>query len=226
MPSTRVNGSPSTTIRSANVPESPRRGCRARTSARLGCQHGLPLPAGREPAPPRPRAGVGDLLTTSAGESESAWRRPPAAVRLVVADRGPVDDPDPAEGHPALGGQPRVLVDHADPGRRTADRTPRRPRVSCWRSRCVRAVSSSTSGPSRACRATRCGPPAPADSKAAATSSAPTDTAAARRLTNTRALIASPGSGRPAGRPRSPWRRPSTVPTVRAVGAVPRQKTS
>ena len=119
MPSMRVNGSPSTTIRSANVPESPSSKLQAtnfRSEARL--QDGLPLDAGREAgAAAAAEPGVGDLLDhLGGGERQRPAQPGPAAVGLVVGDRGRVDHPDPGEAHPALRGQPGVLVDHADAG--------------------------------------------------------------------------------------------------------------
>ncbi len=82
-------------------------------------QDGAPLDAGREAgAAASPQAGVGDFLDhLGRGERQRPAQPGPAAVRLVVGDRGRVDQPDPGEAHPALRGQPGVLVDHPDAGR-------------------------------------------------------------------------------------------------------------
>ena len=81
-------------------------------------QDGLPLDAGREAgAAAAAEPGVGDLLDhLGGGERQRPAQPGPAAVGLVVGDRGRVDQPDPGEAHPALRGQPRVLVDHSDAG--------------------------------------------------------------------------------------------------------------
>ena len=78
MPSTRVNGSPSTTIRSANVPESPSSKLQATNFSSEGASRTVChlMPAGK-PAPPRPRSPESvTSWTTSAGESDSARRSP------------------------------------------------------------------------------------------------------------------------------------------------------
>ena len=79
-------------------------------------EDGLPLDAGREAgatATAQPR--VGDLLDDlGGGEGQRPPEPDPATVGLVVGDRGRVDDADPREAHPALRGEPGVLVDDAD----------------------------------------------------------------------------------------------------------------
>ncbi len=78
MPSTSVNGSPSTIIRSANVPESPSSKLQAtnfRSDAVSRTVFHL-MPAGK-PAPPRPRSPESvTSWTTASGESDSALRSP------------------------------------------------------------------------------------------------------------------------------------------------------
>ena len=73
------------------------------------------MPAGKPGAAAAAQAGVGDLLDDLGGGERQRPAEPgPAAVGLVVGDRGRVDHADPREAHPLLRGQPRVLVDHAD----------------------------------------------------------------------------------------------------------------
>ncbi len=102
IPSTSVNGSPSTTIRSAKVPESPSSklhatNFRSESVSRTVCHL---IPAGK-PAPPRPRSPESATsCTTCAGASDSALRRPaqpPCARR--PRDRRRVHDAHPGEAH-------------------------------------------------------------------------------------------------------------------------------
>ena len=82
----------------------------------VGLEDGLPLDAGREAgATAAAQPGVGDLLDDLGGGERQRPAQPgPAAVGLVVGDRGRVDHADPGEAHALLRGQPGVLVDHAD----------------------------------------------------------------------------------------------------------------
>ena len=212
MPSIRVNGSPSTTIRSANVPESPSSKLQAtnfRSDGRL--EDGLPLDAGREAgAAAAAQSGVGDLLDDLGGGQRERPPQPgPASVRLVVGDRGGVDDADAREADPPLGGRARG----ARRPRRWLTASPRQDRgdlvggdvgvadAARRRSRPRRAARA------RACRASRCARHcAPAASKAAATSSAPTETAAASPGTKTLVVEA-----------------PSSPPLRQRVDAIARQ---
>ena len=78
IPSTSVNGSPSRSIRSAKVPESPSSKLQATNRRSAGVSRTVfhLIPAGN-PAPPRPRSPESvTSWTTSAAESDRARRNP------------------------------------------------------------------------------------------------------------------------------------------------------
>ena len=119
MPSMSVNGSPSMSMRSANVPLSPSSALQQTnfsSSAHSSTVFHL-MPAGN-PAPPRPRSPDSvTSATTSAGAISRARRRPARPPWLDSRRAKRIDHADPGEGDPGLRRQPGQFLDQAEPQR-------------------------------------------------------------------------------------------------------------
>ena len=109
MPSMSENGSPSMSMRSENVPESPSSALQAMyfCAACWSCTVCHLMPVGNA-APPRPRKPESvTARTMSSGGIASAVLRPDvAAMRDVVVEVGRIDDPEARAGEPLLAAQP------------------------------------------------------------------------------------------------------------------------
>ena len=170
MPSISTNGSPSISIRSANVPESPSSALQTMNLrspfASAAVFHLMPV---GNPAPPRPRRP--DCVTISivaAGPiSLRAREALQPAMRAIVIQRQRIDDAAAREGQPRLASR-GTAVPPAAPGAACARRPPacrhravrKCPRPSPDHRRCgPRRWPPPPSAPARTGRASRCAPP-------------------------------------------------------------------
>ncbi len=113
MPSTRLSGSPSISIRSEKVPESPSSALQVTyfCAGRL-IEHGLPLDAGRKRRPAAAaQARAGDRLHDGLGAHRERASQPLiAAVDDIICHACRVDDADTRKRQALLAGEPRNRI--------------------------------------------------------------------------------------------------------------------
>ena len=202
MPSISAKGSPSISMRSAKVPESPSSALATmnlrRRAASAAVFHLMPV---GNPAPPRPRRpDAVTSATVAAGPSSSARASPLSPpCGAIVVERGRIDHAAAGEGEAGLPGEEGNVLRPPQPQRmRPAGQHPGGEQPGQV-GRAHRAVGDPPGGasrprpsaPARTSRASRCAPPRrPAAARPAATRSAPSASAAASRGTKTRLIVA------------------------------------